>query len=238
MIFLPSRGRPQNVIRFFDAYRATEATEPGLIILDADDAHNYWQNGIELPDGWRFIAFDHDCIVASVNQAFAKYPDEDFYAVMADDVIPRTKHWDRLLREAAGSKGLAWGFDGGHAHHLPCHPFIGGELVRAMGWISYPGVKHFAADDVWLDIGLTLGSARYLPGVILEHAHPAVGKAQTDETYRSRPDQRADQEAYLKFHDSGEFLKLVTRLTDELFPESRAAKTYRPDTSPATATSN
>lgn len=215
MILIPTRGRPLNLQRLATHYAITGATEPVCVLLDEDDAPNY--EGVERRPGWEFrVHGPRTHITEITNRGFAMYPDEESYGVLADDVIPRTFHWDQVLKAAAGRDGIAWGNDLLQGERLPTHIFMGGDLARALGWVSCPRVKHWCADNVWLNIGQAMGTARYLPEVILEHAHHINGKAEEDATYREQPDHQGDVIAYKHFHFSGEFARLMAEVKARL----------------------
>jgi hypothetical protein len=57
---LPSRRRPASLARFFDAYRATSGSTPGMVLVDtADYADNCaLYDALELPPGW-FVHYTH-----------------------------------------------------------------------------------------------------------------------------------------------------------------------------------
>lgn len=173
MILLPSRGRPQKLARFFEAYAHTGAVEPGIVMIEQRDVESY--SGVQLPDGWRRVVVPESLISKKFNDAALKYaPGEPRYFVMADDCVPETPHWDALLAEKAGTKGVAWGDDVMRRPPPLGHPCIGGDLVRALGWIAAPGFGHFWWDNALRDIVDALGIGHYMPGVITRHLHFSV----------------------------------------------------------------
>lgn len=121
MIILPSRGRPTALQRFFDQGKPQVV---GTVILDAGDSQKY--DKVVYPDHWRVIILQRQPICQIFNQIFEFFPDEPFYGLMGDDIVPETSGWDLKLKEAAGSKYIAWGDDG--INQKPTHPFIGGDL--------------------------------------------------------------------------------------------------------------
>lgn len=183
MWFLPSRGRPDNIKRFFEAYRDTEATTPGVLWLDDDDSHNY--HDIEFPEGWdRLVMPRMGGTGKMTNKFYELYPNEPWYGLIGDDVLPRTKHWDKLLVEAAGLDGLAYANDllRGEAH--AAHPVVGGRLVRKLGWLALPGCDRTYIDDALMFAAKKEGKCKYVPEVVLEHLHFSVGKSEFDDTYQ------------------------------------------------------
>lgn len=216
MILIPSRGRPLSLKRFLFYYCTTGATEPGTVLLDRDDAHNY--ENIGTPPGWQFVIHgDRAPITEITNRGMSMYPDSPYYGVLADDVIPHTDQWDKKLKDACIPNGVSWGDDGIHGEGLCSHMFMGGDLARAQGYISWPGVKAWCADNLWMDMAKALGTAKYLRDVKIEHMHPSNGKAANDPTYEeARPHNQGDVEAYQRYHNSGAFVMEVHRVRDNL----------------------
>jgi hypothetical protein len=48
---------------------------------------------------------------------------------------------------------------------------VSSDIVRALGWLRQPSLKHYFVDDVWKALGEGAGCLNYLPGVIIEHRH-------------------------------------------------------------------
>lgn len=210
MLILPTMGRPDSLRRFITAYQKTEASLPVHVVFDADDAARY--NGVETPKHWRRISAPAGTPLGGIfTRLFEKYPDEQFYGMVADDVVPETRHWDTALLEACHPDKIAWGWDGIQNERLPVHPFIGGALVRKLGWWAAPGLKHWFVDNVWKAIADALNCGVYLPEVRMPHYHFLNGKAQFDRTYQQQPNHGADAVTYEKFMRE-EFPKVIVRL--------------------------
>jgi hypothetical protein len=194
MIILPTKNRPQNLKRFIHAYRTTEATEKVCLIINADDL-SYLD--VSLPPS--FFIERAEATAARpglgllINEVFNKYPDEEYYALMADDVVPETLHWDRILKDAClRCKGIAWGNDGIAGKRLSTHPFIYGNLVRQLGWICYPKLNHCYIDTCIHLMGKAFGR-KYFKEVKTTHYHPQAGKAALDDVYLNQPDAKVDK---------------------------------------------
>lgn len=210
MIILPTMYRVDNFKRFVRAYKETGASLMVFVMLDIANASSYVD--IEVPSSFRFIKVTSGTRIGQIfNRVFELYPKEDYYGVIADDVVPTTFRWDILLKEACGKNKIAWGFDGGYDEHLPRHPFIGGDLIRSIGYIAPPGVKHWYVDNAWRDIAQVLECGVYLPEIQMKHMHHTNGLARKDRTYEDQPDQRADEIAYNKWREK-EYPELVKKL--------------------------
>ncbi len=198
MLILPTMGRPHNLKRFVDTYLATEATIPIYIIFDAADAHNYVN--VDVPKHFKRTSVPAGTRLGDIYRIiFHNFPNEAFYGVVADDLVPETPHWDVKLRDACLPNKIAWGFDGIQNERLPTHPFIGGELLRKLGWWAVPGVQHWFIDNVWKILADELKVGVYLPEVRMMHHHVMNQKAPLDHTYANQPDTNKDQAAYLHF---------------------------------------
>lgn len=195
MLICPTIYRPDNVRRFVECYKATGATLPVFMVFDAANYHHY--NYVGFPENFtKYIVAPGMRLGEIFNHIFEKYPNEPFYGMVADDVVPETYEWDKKLFYACQPDKIAWGFDGGNDETLIRHPFIGGALVRQLGYWSAPGVKHWFVDNAWRDIADALNCGVYLPDVRMKHYHHTNGLALRDRAYESQPDPIADRIAY------------------------------------------
>lgn len=202
MILLPTKGRPLSLKRFATHYELTGCTLPVLLLIDQNDAYQGTYDNVA-------HNFDDMTVPAGTpigecfNLAFRQYPDEPFYGITADDVVPETPEWDVKLRDACLPDRVSWGDDGIQGENLPTHPFLGGDLVRRMGYIAPPGVKHWYADNFWKLLATVNGRGSYLPEVKTTHRHPLKGLAETDATYKNQPDHEEDRKAWALFLATG-----------------------------------
>ena len=196
---MPSRGRPHNLERFIAAYKDTQAQAPVVVMLDEDDPSLDQYKEIDLPENFLLQVSDKakdGGIVALFNDFFDNNPNLDWYASVGDDVVPYTHMWDRHLINSCGKDGISWARDGFQNHHLPTHPFIGGDLVREWGFIAPRTLKHYYADNFWRDELNKRGCGMYREDVLMEHMHAIAKKAPLDDTYTEGKDIEADRKAY------------------------------------------
>ena len=127
-----------------------------------------------------------------------------------DDMLFRTDGWDRVVADALSSgPGIVYGDDLIHGERLPTSPFISREILAALGWYALPTCEHLYIDDAWRELGLGIDRLRFLPEMVVEHIHPAVGKAEWDDGYE-RANNKAivdrDHAAYLAWRNGQDYL--------------------------------
>ena len=187
LILVPTRGRPHNAIEVFKCHKEFSCRSDLLFIVDTDDEEliNYRsavgvENIVEIENKTRGMAYP-------VNVAAKKYANEyDYFTFIGDDHRLRTPDWDIALMRAIGNRpGLSYGNDLLQGENLPTAVMMSAAIVRALGGMVPPKLKHLYLDNFWKALGNDLGNLAYLPGVIIEHLHPVAGKAEWDEGYRA-----------------------------------------------------
>lgn len=183
IVLCPSRGRPERAHAAMESARDTARDPDGyryLVLVDRDDPTlpAYGALGLDLmpvePGGY----------VSALNQAAMAHADaEDVIGAYQDDLLFRTPGWDDRVRETLATPGIAYGDDLLQGEHHPTAVFVSTVIVRALGWLALPALGHQWADDVWKALGQAAGCLRYMPDVVIEHLHPANGKAPMDEGY-------------------------------------------------------
>jgi hypothetical protein len=83
---------------------------------------------------------------------------------------------------------VVYGNDLLQGENLPTAVFLRSEIVQKLGYMAPPSLIHLYLDNFWLELGRAT-SIKYLPNVIIEHMHPAIGKAEWTESYREVNDQ-------------------------------------------------
>src|SRR5215470_16964348 len=181
LMIVPTRGQPTNAKRLVDAFTETATGHARLLLaVDGD-----WDNA----DAYREIAWSagHGCsvmswrgMVATLNAEAAiarcEYPMVGF---CGDDHIFRTHGWDKALVEALWElgTGVAYGNDLLQGENLPTAVALTSNIVRELGYMAPPALRHLYIDEYWRDLGRAIDRITYLPDVIIEHLHPSAGKA-------------------------------------------------------------
>lgn len=148
---------------------------------------------------------------ASLNEAahyFTQAVDDRPFAIgfMGDDHLPRTPGWDLhyLATLATLGTGIVYGNDLLQGQNLPTQVAITSDIIRRIGYMAPPDLKHLYMDNYWKDLGEGAGCIRYLPDVIVEHLHPVAGKAAWDDNYaRVNAHDAHDSAAYAELRAKG-----------------------------------
>ena len=186
LVITPSRSRPERLREMLAACLdlSTAATDIAVGI-DEDQAELYV--GVCDDPRVKWFSGPRDTLAGWTNALAV--PHADKYRALAsfgDDHMPRTPGWDSLLLaaiDAMGGTGIAYGNDLIFGEGLPTAPVISADIVRALGWMCLPPLRHMAVDLVWKDLGSEAGCLAYVPEVTVEHVHWCNGKAPLDPVY-------------------------------------------------------
>lgn len=121
---------------------------------------------------------------AALNRAAEQlWDDVEVLGAFGDDVVFRTPGWDSQVRTWSTPPRILYPDDLIHGKNHPSAVFMGSAIAKALGWLALPATTHQWADDGWKRLGQATGTLHFLEGVVVEHEHPAVGKADWDDTY-------------------------------------------------------
>lgn len=196
LVIVPTRGRPDNIVRLDRAMLDTEVDIEVMYCVDDDDPSlaDYVRTGIPLVVGPR------KRLVGTLNDVAKRFADDyDIIGFLGDDVVPRTIRWDNAIRDNFKPNMVAYGNDGHQREGLPTGVFLDARIVSVLGYMVVPTLIHLFADNYWKTLGEALGTLTYLPDIDLEHMHPYAGKAEHDQTYaeaNSGPVWEHDEKAF------------------------------------------
>jgi hypothetical protein len=191
LVIVPSRGRPQNIVRLWDAWTATSRGAGALVVvIDADDPARL---EYEIVCRERRIvagvcsSAGGSGMVAALNEAALAATKRPYEALgfLGDDHRPRTPGWDeRFLAELRRlGTGLVYGNDLLQGEAMPTAVAMTADIVRALGYMAPPALGHLNVDIAWLRWGKAVDRIVYLDDVVIEHVHPAAGKVPLDAEY-------------------------------------------------------
>lgn len=196
LVIVPSRGRPENVVRLIGAWKATVRDDAKLfVVTDPDDPTADDYHGLQIgadDDRFGHIILDPrgerlrlGGILNYIGYAYACEPDVPVLGFVGDDHLPRTEGWDTAVLAALHDlgSGIVYGDDLLQGQKLPTAVFMTSDIIRTLGWMVPPGLVHLYIDDAWRELGAAMGRLKYLPDVVIEHMHPAAQKASWDHRY-------------------------------------------------------
>lgn len=190
-VLIPSLNRAHLVEEFFKAYRETDSTVHGLVLVDKTDPKLEEYRKIEYPFGWKLIITEAITMGSKVREVYEQYKDLDYVMILNDDHRPRTKHWDEAIISQINGHNVVSTNDGPtpdkpwNAPKRICGAIcFSGQIVRTLGWIFPPGLEHMYSDDVWGLLFSKAQCAHVMMDVCIEHVHAFLHPELRDETYK------------------------------------------------------
>lgn len=197
-IVVPTYNRPASALRLLEAVWKTSTQDTDLLfVVDAEDKtlplYPYDYTVITKTRGM-IPALNHGAMVA-VGRGYRNI------GFFGDDHVPRTVGWDKHYIDVLDSfgTGMVYGNDLLQGENIPTQIAMTANIVNRLGWMAPPSFKHLWVDNAWLAMGKGLDAIKYLPETIIEHMHPANGKAEFDDDYARVNDPevvKQDSEAY------------------------------------------
>ena len=204
-ILLPTKKRPNNVIRFVDNVLATAENPSDIEIcyyLDDDDS-------LSLP-GVQYSAERINTqaiqgnlkIGSQIYNELYRIASGEIFLLAADDIIFNTPKWDALVVDAFNKQEdkimYVYGEDGFQHGRIGTHGFIHNNWIEILGYVL-PTKLSFAYADEWItELAQRVKRNVFLPDLLIEHLHPCCNKAPSDETYRTRAEVSGDHAAFYK----------------------------------------
>jgi hypothetical protein len=200
LVIIPSRGRPETVTPLASEFFDNSNAGAELLFATDDDQESY-----PAYPGVRFRRGPRLRMCGTLNAAAVEEADDyNYIGFMGDDHRARTVGWDSHIIEALQTHNIVYGNDLLQGENLPTAVFMRSEVIRKLGFMAPPCLIHLYLDNFWLALGRAT-SIKYLPDVIIEHMHPAIGKAEWTDSYREVNDQelyQRDERAFNHYMDA------------------------------------
>jgi hypothetical protein len=189
LVICPSRGRPDAASELQKTFLATRQDERSQLVfaIDHDDPEleGYAQSARGLTI---HVGPSQGSMNGALNEAahalLHAEPDATVLGFMGDDHRFRTRGWDVAIMEVlAENPGVAFADDRNWGERLPTMWFLSRSVAGMFG-MGLKTLKHLYIDNYWLELAGEAGCLTYLPDIVIEHMHPAYGKAEWDEGYR------------------------------------------------------
>lgn len=184
LVIVPSRGRPETVAVLAQELFENSGGRVGLLFATDDDQPEYpTYPGVRFRRGPR-LKMCGTLNAAAVEEA----PNYKYIGFLGDDHRTRTRDWDLAVVEALETNNIVYGNDLLQGENLATAVFMPSEIINRLGYMAPPSLIHLYLDNFWMELGKAT-SIKYLPKVIIEHLHPAAGKAEWSEQYLEVNDQ-------------------------------------------------
>ena len=205
-VLVPSRGRPGNVARLVEACAKTCRTDVLLMFgFDDDDpelgAYKAAMDQRSVPviePRMGLVAWTNYLCGAVIDGSV----DVPYLASLGDDHLPITDGWDELLIAAVQKMGGGFAYpDDERRVDIPEAVVVDTRIIRALGWMALPDLRHWYVDNVWADLGRGAGRLAFCRDVIVRHLRPDTAPGvPADATYTdAAKDWDPDLRAYQKW---------------------------------------
>ena len=181
LIVIPSRGRPHNAQRSFDAIKATSAISDLVFVLDEDDEQRYPRISGASYEVLPRIKMNKSLNAIALKNIYT-YKTITF---MGDDHLTQTQNWDEILYDPIKDRGfgLSYGNDSLQGKDLPTAVMISTNIIKILGFMAPHDLLHLYMDYFWLDLGRELNAIDYLEHVDIKHVHYGNTEGIWDQTY-------------------------------------------------------
>jgi len=212
---VPTRGRPDAALDLINAVVDTRQIHTTVVVLavDIDDPmiDLYHEVAGIRPDVSRVEVVQGGWMVAALNEAALRVvenPAVTAVGFLGDDHRPRTHGWDAAYLTALRQMGagIVYGNDLLQFDFVPTQCAMSADIVRRLGWMCHPSLRHMYVDTLWRDMARPVGKLRYLPDIVVEHMHYLNGKAAMDIGYERVNDPKVyevDEVAFRQLHATG-----------------------------------
>lgn len=224
VVIVPSRGRPEAAVELAESFAETCSlnTQP-VFAIDVDDpaSDGYYEVSRR---GLGFVVVSAttsmvDALNARATGFAGLGPELAPFALgfQGDDHRPRSRGWDKRYLDELRSlgSGFVYGDDLLQGPNLPTQVAMTSDIVRALGWMAPPFLRHMYVDNSWKVLGEAIGRIRYLPDVVVEHMHPVAGKSEWTEGHIRVNDgaiYAADHAAFEAWRNGAAFVDAVGKL--------------------------
>lgn len=191
LLVVPSRNRPQNIKRLYDALIFTDSQLDLLVGIDNDDTFiEEYKNIVEELSNFnikiQLRIGPRKKFAQTINDMVMElYKQYEFIIFVGDDHLPITWQWDEKYRNALRELkvGVVYGNDLVMGEHIATEWAITSNIVEALGYYIPSGYVHLFVDNYFMELGRSIGRLKYLPDVVVQHLHPCAGTATNDQTY-------------------------------------------------------
>lgn len=186
VVVVPTLGRPQAIEPLVTAFRQqTPPTYRMLFVVDPDDGPT-WE-ALEEFSGTEVEALERGGSYPEKINAGIEASEEPVILAGADDIRPHYQWFERACTRFSDKIGFVSLNDLGNpavmAGDYATLPLVARWYVHEVETLYHEGYQHIGCDVDASRIARARGAFAYAEDAVMEHMHPAWGKAEVDETY-------------------------------------------------------
>jgi hypothetical protein len=197
LIQFPTRQRPDKFIHVAKKYIDYLHDKQNYIMHISCDVDDFSMNNSLMidkvyslaPNGKIFLSFNENCNkIEAVNAGISDF-DFDIILLASDDMIPRERGYDNIIRKYFGLyfpdfDGVVH-FDDGHQHdRLNTLSILGKRYYDRFKYIYHSSYVSLWADNEFDEVSRILGKHQYIEQMIIKHEHPgANASVENDDLY-------------------------------------------------------
>ncbi len=206
---VPSLDRIGQLIDFFQAYKDTNSSTPGMVLVDQGDyiSKQAKYMALELPDGWSIRQTTGVTMGDKCREVWDEVKGLDWVGLLNDDHRPRTMEWDKKILAHLNGNNIIGTNDG----PSPDKPWMApkklcgatcwsGNVLRTIGWMFPARLNHLFIDDVWEQLAGPAQCAQIIMDVCVEHVH-AYKDGEKDATFEKVNSSDSWQHDHAVFQD-------------------------------------
>lgn len=187
-LIVPSRGRPENIQRLYDALVKTDSKVDLYIGVDMDDPK--LEDYLKLKIGTDIVVVvspERKRFGPTLNDiAMLVHKQYKYLAWMGDDHLPITPQWDQKYRDVLDRHQMAmvYGNDLVQGERIATQLAFTSKAVEILGYAVPSGFTHLFIDNYFMELFKKFDAMHYLPDVIVQHLHYSAGQSEQDQTYK------------------------------------------------------
>lgn len=191
VILLPSLERAKDVAKFFESYLKTKTMAPVWVIVDDLDPQLEEYKALFYPSGCEIKVTTARSMGEKCNELWEAYRGFDYVIICNDDHVLMTEGWDQTCIGQLSGVNVVFTNDG----MTPETPWnfpkrlcgaicFSGKLLRTLGWLFPPGIKHLYSDEIWGQLFARGQCTRGLGDVCVYHEHGYLKPEKQDKTFK------------------------------------------------------
>ena len=238
-VWLLPTNNPVKLRRFLTYAREMGVSTRGWVVINESDRQDYESIKAFLPVGWEYRRVKAQCYGDAVRACWEWTKDMPWVGLVADDLVPCSSGWDvKLIAELQGwnmvSSNDGWQAQNEDITRSRIHGalVISGDLMRTIGWLFPPNLKHIFHDDFLENIGRAGPCWQIKVEVLVKHLHEAL-EGKRGPTMDPNSDLWKHDEAIFKswmekpVEEPDGFASVVSRV--KALMERSGVKTFMPD---------